>query len=148
MPNSDLNNLVVAEARRWLGTPFAHLGRVIGRECDCLGLIVAPAHAMGLSAFDLRDYPPDPANIDMQTLLRENMDVVYKIVPGVVIHLKWFSAPRHLAIISPRDQSDGEFNMIHSYQPSGKVVEHIYDRKWQRRLLGIYQYRNKPLGTI
>lgn len=30
---------IVAEARRWLGTPYRHQASVIGAGADCLGLV-------------------------------------------------------------------------------------------------------------
>jgi hypothetical protein len=40
---------LVAEARRWLGTPFRHQGRIRGEGVDCIGLVLEPARALGLT---------------------------------------------------------------------------------------------------
>ena len=34
-------NAVVKEARRWIGTPYAHQASLIHVGCDCLGLVRA-----------------------------------------------------------------------------------------------------------
>lgn len=135
--------LIVAEARRWIGTPFMHLGRRRGIGCDCAGLIIGVAHGLGLSRFEFTAYPPDPAGIDMTEMLAANMDAiaVEGAGPGDVAHIRWFSAPRHLAIIADRDQNDGALDMIHAYAPAGKVREHILDAKWRRRVIGTWRYR-------
>lgn len=39
---------VVAEARRWLGTPYHHHGRVIGAGVDCAQILCAVYEACGL----------------------------------------------------------------------------------------------------
>jgi NlpC/P60 family putative phage cell wall peptidase len=39
---------VVAEARKWLGTPYHHRGRVLGHGCDCAQLVAASFAAAGL----------------------------------------------------------------------------------------------------
>jgi branched-chain amino acid transport system ATP-binding protein len=44
---------LVAEARCWLGTPFRHQGRIRGQGVDCIGLVLEPARALGLT-----DYRP------------------------------------------------------------------------------------------
>ncbi|MFZ1680734.1 MAG: peptidase P60, partial [Rhizobiaceae bacterium] len=32
--------IVVAEAERWIGTPYRHQGSTRGVGCDCLGLVL------------------------------------------------------------------------------------------------------------
>src|SRR5690348_760942 len=52
--------LIVAEARRWLGTPYHHAGDVLGVGVDCAMLVVRVFVDAGIiPAFDPRPYPPD-----------------------------------------------------------------------------------------
>ena len=39
---------VVCEARTWLGTPFHHQARAKGEACDCAGLVIGVARALGV----------------------------------------------------------------------------------------------------
>jgi cell wall-associated NlpC family hydrolase len=51
---------VVAEARRWVGTPYRHRGRTLGAACDCANILIEVFAATGLiDRFDPGDYPPD-----------------------------------------------------------------------------------------
>lgn len=49
---SDQPYRIVAEARSWIGTPFAHQGRKKGQGVDCLGLLIGVAAALRLRGCD------------------------------------------------------------------------------------------------
>lgn len=53
--------LVVAEARRWIGTPFHHEARVLGAGVDCIQLLAAVYATVGVVqlAPDAPHYQPD-----------------------------------------------------------------------------------------
>lgn len=51
---------IVAEALRWVGTPYHHAGDVLGAGVDCAMLLVRVFVDLGLvEPFDPRPYPPD-----------------------------------------------------------------------------------------
>ena len=51
---------VVAESRRWIGTPYHHHGRVLGAGVDCAQILCAVYEACGLvSHVDPGAYPRD-----------------------------------------------------------------------------------------
>jgi NlpC/P60 family putative phage cell wall peptidase len=39
MPERDLRDMIVQEARGWIGTPYMHQASLKGVGCDCLGLV-------------------------------------------------------------------------------------------------------------
>lgn len=52
------SDAVLAEARRWLGTPFRHQADVRGEGVDCVMLLVRVYHAAGcIPPIDPRPYP-------------------------------------------------------------------------------------------
>ncbi len=52
--------LVIAEARRWIGTPYHHMGRVRGAGCDCATFPAEVYAACGVVApVAIEFYPPD-----------------------------------------------------------------------------------------
>jgi len=56
----DERQRVIAEARKWLGTPWHHNARVLGAGVDCAQLLVAVYHAAGLIPdIDAGEYAPD-----------------------------------------------------------------------------------------
>lgn len=58
---AELRARVVAEARTWLGTPYANLGAVKGAGVDCAMILVRVYQAVGIVPpdFDPRPYSPE-----------------------------------------------------------------------------------------
>ena len=101
---------VVAEARQWVGTPFAWGQSVKGVGCDCKGLVQGVARELGFKEAEsfyatFSSYRPNrPVPSDM---LIEGMGKVFKRAdqprPGDVLLLKVHGAPAHLAIVTGED---------------------------------------------
>ena len=124
---------ILAEARKWLGTPWRHQGRVIGHGCDCAGLVVCVGRALGMGDYRL-PYRREAQPEEMGAALNEHLDRVKRIEPGNVLWFAIAGVPRHLAIATDE-------GMIHAYQTIGNVAEHRIDHAWMRRLVRIYSYR-------
>lgn len=149
MQKPDLN-IVIEETRKWIDTPFREKGRTCGIGCDCIGLIIGVANNLGISDANFLTYGSDPSHLgDFTPILEQYLDEIEisSAVPGNIIHFKWVSQPRHFAILTPRNFGDNHFNMVHAYEPrpSHRVIEHIYDKKWQRRTISAWRYRNVEL---
>lgn len=123
----------VAEARDWLGTPFQHQGRLKGVACDCIGLVIGTAQALGLSDFDMRDYGRRPDG-----RLRPLMEAHLTLVPlmeaqaGDVLLFQWNNCPLHVAILT------SETSLIHAYLPNRKVIETDIDARMRAQLVAAY----------
>lgn len=50
---------VIEEALRWEGARWRHQGRGVN-GMDCAGLVIVVANALGISDYDVHDYPPRP----------------------------------------------------------------------------------------
>ena len=120
---------VVAEARRWMGTPFHHQGRRHAVGVDCAGLVIGVARELSLVSpdFDITGYRRDPdgfgllAHCDahMRRITRDDMGL------GDVLVIRWAQHPQHLGIVA--DYRHGGLSLVHAYQAPGKrgeVVEH------------------------
>jgi NlpC/P60 family putative phage cell wall peptidase len=58
MISFDRRDMIVAEARSWVGTPYHHMGAERGRGVDCLMLLVRVYAALGMiRPIDPRPYP-------------------------------------------------------------------------------------------
>ena len=127
---------IVAEARRWLGTPFHHQGRQRGVGVDCAGVLFGVAWALGISDFDLRAYPPRPEPDMMSAHLARHLQPIPKASarPGDVLRFMIDRRPQHLGILTAPDQ------VLHAYQHAGRCVEHRLDDKWRRRICGAYRF--------
>lgn len=118
---------VVTEARRLLGTPFHHLGRLSGVGVDCAGLLIVVARKLGLVSPDF-DVPPYSRSPDgnlipwcdkyMKRIGQQEMRAGDAIVVSVD------RDPQHLGLLS--DYKYGGFSIIHAHCNSsgvGKVIE-------------------------
>lgn len=107
-----LNELAAAEAREWIGTPFAWQQSVKGVGCDCKGLIRGVARELGLEEAEcfyaqFSSYRPDrPVP---SALLVEGMSKVFDRADektiGDVLLLKVHGKAAHLAIVTGEDMA-------------------------------------------
>jgi len=133
---------VVAEARRWLGTPYRHQASLCGVGADCFGLVrgvwravVGPepeaitpyardwAEATGkesLIAAARRHLRPVPAGAE-----REGDVIVFRFRPQL--------PAKHLAIVV------GDDRFIHAYEGAG-VVETALSSWWARRQVAAFAF--------
>jgi len=124
---------VVAAARRWLGTPWHHQGRLIGVGVDCGGLVVGVAQSLGLA---VADHPPGYARVPDGHSLRRIVEQQCIRIPcseeGAVALFRWDAAPQHLAIVSRLPEG---WALIHAWAQARRVVEHLWTAEWQDRLV-------------
>lgn len=138
---------IVAEARKWLDTPFGHQQRLLHKGLDCVGLPMMVGEALGLKdkngeAIHGRmyiDYPAQPLGRFVHDLCAKHLidKPVRLLQPGDVVSVMVPSAPCHLAIIG---QGRMGLTLIHAYSPTKAVVEQPLDIKWQRRIAGCFYY--------
>lgn len=133
---------VVAEARRWIGTPYHLQQRLCGVGCDCVGLIVGVGLALGL--IEAHGVPAD-YRAEADPRLVPELDRLFRrqvgldAAPGDIL-LMWVDgrsrAPQHLAIVSECD------TVIHGLATGGirRIAEHRLDRSWRERRLGVWRY--------
>lgn len=115
---------LVAEARRWLGTPYRHQARG-PHAFDCVGLVIRVADDLKLvpDTF-VRNYGrlPRPELIEQARRICTAID---QPEPGCLVLIRWprEKLPAHAALFT------GE-NLIHSDRFHAKVVEHGYRKHW------------------
>lgn len=120
---------VVAEARTWLDTPYAHQGRKKGLACDCAGLPLGVAHALGLIPpdADVRGYSRRPDGASLLAACDRWMTRIAPaaVQPGDVLVMRFELDPQHLGIVG--DYVHGGLSLIHALgqvDGRGRVVEH------------------------
>ena len=137
MPDNPTNaDRIVATARRWLNTPYKHQGRS-RRGCDCVGLPLALAAELGIEVEDYRRYGRLPVSAMLVEKCRAYAHEIerdaYK--PGDLVLMTWGKdrdRPHHFAIVT--EMAGGDIGIIHSHSRVGKVVEHVLDATWRRRI--------------
>lgn len=135
-----ISDAVLAEAERWIGTPYRHGASNLGVSCDCLGLVRGIWRALyGCEPESPGAYAPDWGEAaDGDRLLaaaarhmtrRDGRDpqpgdlVVFRWRPGV--------AAKHLGIMA-RGQ-----RFIHAYEGHG-VMRSALVPQWRSRIAGLF----------
>jgi len=129
---------IVAEARTWIGTPWKHQGRLKGRSCDCLGLIVGVLQKFepDLRGFkDTRDYSHTPDVREAEKLLETYLAKIPReeAKPGDILRFYFDKDSLHLGFVTQK-------GMIHAYNLAGrKVTEHAIPPDWQCKIVRVYR---------
>jgi NlpC/P60 family putative phage cell wall peptidase len=127
---------IVAEARRWIGTPYRHQASLRDVGCDCLGLVRGVWRALvGPEPEPLAAYAPDWALATRRETLAEGARRCLRerppetALPGDVLLFRWRASlpAAHVAILA------GPCAMIHAHD--GAAVAEVALTHWWRRHL-------------
>lgn len=133
---------IVAEARRWIGTPYRHQASLECVGADCLGLVRGVWRGLiGAEPERAPPYTPDWAETrGEETLLAAARRWLREIPVGdaragdVLLFRMALGAPaKHLAIVS------GEDRIIHAYW-GRSVCETQLAPWWRRRIAAAFQF--------
>lgn len=137
--------LLMAQARSYIGTRFAHQGRSKVTGVDCLGLLLCVAQDAGLklrqqevALYDRTDYGAFPDAQMLRQQLETALEPTQEMSVGDIVLLRIDGRPQHLALISDYPV-EGAFGMIHAYAPMRKVVEHRMDEVWVQRIEQVFR---------
>jgi uncharacterized protein YijF (DUF1287 family) len=132
---------IVAAARTYLvkPTPFLHQGRHRDTGVDRAGLIVCVAYDIGLQDVRIINYSRQPEEETFKRTLQQYLDVVqYADLQVADIITFRLAREQHLALVT---KIGPPLSIIHAYSKVGRVVEHILNDDWMKRLRGCYRYR-------
>lgn len=131
---------IVAQARAWVGVPFAHQGRSrVG--VDCAGLVIVVARELGLvlPEFDVCGYGPAPDGTSLRDECERHMRAAPTPAVGGVVLLAWAAGPpQHLGFVA--EHPLGGLSLIHAEQRRARaVVEHRLVFSRAMRLVASYR---------
>lgn len=133
---------IVNEARKYVGTPYRHQGRLLGVGLDCGGLILVVGKALELLDYNAQPiYGRSPSGMQMQALCDEYLERCAwddRRVGNIGL-FAFVTEPQHLGIFT----GDG---LIHVLMQARRCVEHRLDVEWENRLRGVYSYRGVSDG--
>ena len=123
--------LIVAEARSWIGTPYRHQASLKGVGCDCLGLVRGiwralhgdepermPPYARDWAEASLRETLAEAGARHLIPVARESMQA------GDVVLFRWRAGllAKHAAILT------SETSMVHAHD--GAAVAEVAFAPW------------------
>ena len=146
---------IVAEARKWIGTPYHNCADVLGVGVDCGMLIVRCFVDSSLCApFDPRPYPPDwHLHRGEERYLGFVFDRCAETdapEPGDVIVFRYGRCYSHGGIVTRREP----LTFVHAFWPAKAVVEEELSRNVQlcmpsraRRFFSYWKKTPQPSGS-
>lgn len=140
---------VVAEARRWIGTPYLHQASLCGAGTDCLGLLrgvwraVIGREPVAIPAYTMDWSEPSGEEAMLGSARRWLIErPLGGLAAGDVIlfRMREGSVAKHVGIVTETGEHP---TFIHAYTGHG-VVENALSTPWVRRIVGRFAY---PIGA-
>lgn len=132
-----MRQLIVDEARKWIGVPFRHLGRD-KRGVDCAGLLYVVYNAvMECELKNFIEYPPTPSTGFVFRSIREYADRTppNKAQMGDVVLLNFAGASTHFGILT-------DLGVVHADTALKRVIEHSAPPSGHGRIVAYYKMRS------
>jgi len=132
---------IVAEARRWIGTPYRHQGSLIHVGCDCLGLVRGVWRALvGPEPEEAPPYSPDWAEAaGEETLSLAAHRHFARVEPGafqagdvLLFRFRDFAPAKHLGVATSAT------HMVHAH--GGACVAEAPIGLWRKRVVGAFAF--------
>lgn len=142
----DHRTRIIAEARRWIGTPYHHRASLCGVGTDCLGLVRGVWRALhGEEPETLPDYTQDWAEATGEetlfTAALRHLTPTAKPRPGDILlfRLRRTGPARHCGILAETPSARPHITLIHALSPH-HVTESPLTEKWQKRVAGAFVF--------
>ena len=136
------SDLIVAEARSWIGTPYRHQASLKGVGCDCLGLVrgvwrafhgaepeAMPAYSRDWAEAARRETLAEAGARHLVPVARDAMQ------PGDVLLFRWRAGlvAKHAAILT------SDTAMVHAHDGAA-VAEVAFAPWWRRRVAFVFRF--------
>jgi len=117
---ASLTDLIVTEAREWIGTPYHHQMAVKGVGCDCLGLVRGVFKKVYGWEPEVPPYSPDWGDANnSETLMEAGFQYLEPITleeyaAGDVVGIRWkeHRVVKHVLIMTSRDTAVHAHNRV------------------------------------
>ncbi|MBB5703702.1 NlpC/P60 family putative phage cell wall peptidase [Ochrobactrum daejeonense] len=138
---------VLAEAERWIGTPYRHGASTRGVSCDCLGLVRgvwrilygAEPETPGAYAPDWAEVAPGDPLLEAASRHMAKREASAPL-PGDLVVFRWRAglAAKHVGIMAHENR------FIHAYQ-GHRVMASALVPQWRNRLAGIFIFPERKI---
>lgn len=135
----------ISALRQYKGTPFHHAARLKGEGIDCMGVMCEAAKDIGYPFEDDTTYSASPPSFNLAARCAEFLDTVKigRQQPGDIglFIVDAASGEAHHAGAFT-DYRDG-LGLIHVRETAsvGTVIEQVFDRFWETRLMHVFSLR-------
>ena len=145
-----VHQVIVAEARLWIGTPYRHQASMLGAGADCLGLLRGVWRALygpepeAVPAYTQDWAEPSGDEVLMNAAQRWLLPKpLFEAAPGDVLlfRMRTGSIAKHLGIVS---ETGADAKFIHAYSGHG-VIESPLSAPWERRIAARFEF---PMGVL
>jgi NlpC/P60 family putative phage cell wall peptidase len=145
---NDIGLAVVAEARRWIGTPYVHQASSLGHGTDCLGLLRGIWRAVfGAEPEAVPPYTWDWAEPGGdEVLARAAARHLVSVSPGeeaagdvLLFRMRTGGIAKHLGIAAETGERP---SFIHAYSGHG-VIENALSQPWSRRIAARFRFPDR-----
>ncbi|MGD1885767.1 MAG: NlpC/P60 family protein [Cohaesibacteraceae bacterium] len=132
---------LVAEAERWIGTPYCHQASRRGAGTDCLGLVMGIWNAVAgstitLSRADQKHWAQHAKGEPLLHGLRAHLAEIdpLQALPGDLVALRWRHGwpASHLAFVM------GDGTIIHAYEGGAVVRSHL--TPWTQHIAAAFTF--------
>ena len=136
---------LVAEARRWIGTPYRHQASTLGAGADCLGLLRGVWRSVyGEEPERVPAYTPDWSEPQREEALwsaaRRHLvpkaPQEFAVSDVLLFRMRDGAIAKHLGIVASTEPSA---TFVHAYQGHG-VVESALTEAWRRRIVACFSF--------
>ena len=136
---------IVAEARRWIGTPYLHQASLRGAGTDCLGLLRGVWRAViGVEPMRVPAYTMDWSEpTGEEAMLHSARRWLVELPPGapepgdvLLFRMRPGCVAKHVGIVA---ETGDHPTFIHAYTGHG-VVESALSAPWARRVAGRFAF--------
>ena len=137
---------VVAEARRWIGTPYCHQASVQGGGCDCLGLLRGVWRAViGPEPELLPPYTADWSEASgderlMAAAFRHLVPVEFpqaEIGDVLLFRMRPKAPAKHVGVLVSEHLAPGR--IVHAYSGHG-VCETCLTDAWRQKMVAVFRF--------
>lgn len=131
---------VVRIALSYVGTPYAHQGRLPGVGLDCYGVIGCAYREAGIDLPMRSDYSASPSQPELYRWMDAHFDHVglQDIQPADVLVFRMVVEAQHMAIVL----SINPVVMVHAYRRVGAVVRHEFVPPWSGLLMSAHALKD------
>lgn len=136
---------IVAEARRWIGTPYRHQASLLGAGVDCLGLVRGVwRNLCGPEPVAFLNYTEDWGEASGNEVLLDGLGRHFvsagpELQAGqvLVFRMRERAIAKHVGILTEPEQ--GACSFVHAYSRRS-VIEAPLNASWQRRLVATFEF--------